>query len=95
MLRPYKPSCQETGYPPIFLELRILKDLRAAVLATAHSKGVTGRNRGTAHSKALRRGGSCPFAVERSTRTEDSPHDTPWEAQLEAWGKGLQGLKLK
>jgi len=39
--------------PHLFSELRILKDLRGRVFVTAHSKGVSGRDRGTAHSKGL------------------------------------------
>src|SRR5262249_52668609 len=40
------------GVPPcLFSELRILKDLQEPDFVTAHSKGVTARNCGTAHFK--------------------------------------------
>ena len=43
------------GIPPpyFFSELRILKDLRRRVFVTAHSKALSARNRGTAHSKGV------------------------------------------
>ena len=43
------------GRPPpyFFSELRILKDLRRRVFVTAHSKALSARNRGTAHSKGV------------------------------------------
>jgi hypothetical protein len=45
----------KTSLPPLFSELRILKDLESFVFGTAHSKGVMGAFRGTAHSKRLRK----------------------------------------
>ena len=45
--------------PHLFSELRILKGLRGRVFVTAHFKGLSRPNRGTAHSKGLRPGGSA------------------------------------
>jgi hypothetical protein len=39
--------------PPLFPELRILKDFKSFVFGTAHSKGVMGAFFGTAHSKGV------------------------------------------
>jgi hypothetical protein len=44
---------ESAGYPPLFSELRILKDLKWPVFGTAHSKGFRGAFFGTAHSKGL------------------------------------------
>jgi len=42
------------GVPPTFFsELRILKELQGHVFGSAHSKGLSTPNRGTAHSKEL------------------------------------------
>jgi hypothetical protein len=41
-------------HPPLFSELRILKDFKCRVFGTAHSKGVTGAFCGSAHSKGVR-----------------------------------------
>jgi hypothetical protein len=43
-------------HPPLFSELRMIKDLKSFVFGTAHSKGVMGEIFGTAHSKRLTEG---------------------------------------
>ena len=76
-----------TPSPHLFSELRILKDLRGRVFVTAHSKEVSRRNCGTAHSKGLVRADRWHLTIDSMEQEEESPHAPAVDA-------GNEGRKL-